>query len=80
MKHLTLNLLFAFSVLVVLQSFRSEKPLEDDIDKILKEMTLEEKIGQMTNLTLSTIASDSTGELILDKEKVKHLLKDKHVG
>ena len=63
----------------------------DDIDKkveeILKQMTLEEKIGQMTQLNITTIVQDSiladygnVKKFVLDTAKIINYLKNWHVG
>ena len=59
----------------------SANPAKDtDIEALLSQMTLEEKVGQMTNLTLSTIAREEENNLILEMPKVKDAIKAHNIG
>lgn len=58
----------------------TEVEKDDPIEKIISSMTLEEKVGQMTNLTLATIAEEKDGKLHLDTTKALNILVDKHIG
>ncbi len=52
-----------------------------DINQIIGRLTLEEKVGQMTNLTLATIADEGTDrKLTLDPEKMEEVFLKYHVG
>jgi beta-glucosidase len=71
------------------QSERTDNAaVEDKIDNLLSQMTLEEKIGQMTQLNNSVIAtnadwgagSDLKIEIKLDTAKLGQILRDYHVG
>lgn len=53
---------------------------ESFVDSVLQTLTLEQKIGQMTNLTLATIAEEKGDELILDEEKLKDVFVHHHIG
>lgn len=57
----------------------AEKPV-DQIEKIISEMTLEEKVGQMTNLTLATIASEVDSTVVVDTAKLNDVIIKHHVG
>lgn len=54
------------------------------VDSLLSRMTLDEKIGQMTQLTIETVAATPTGEkngfLALDSAKLDHAIVDRHIG
>jgi len=50
------------------------------VDSILNTLTIEQKIGQMTNLTLATIAEEKGDELILNEEKLKDVFVNHHIG
>ncbi|HEX8656601.1 MAG TPA: glycoside hydrolase family 3 N-terminal domain-containing protein [Hymenobacter sp.] len=51
------------------------------VQMLLRQMTLEEKIGQMTQLTNSTVnASGRPAEIVLDSAKLVPLIRDFHVG
>jgi beta-glucosidase len=48
------------------------------IDALLKKMTLEEKVGQMTQVTLGVVCTQQDG--VLDMDKLKHAIVDYKVG
>ncbi len=51
------------------------------VHELLSRMTLEEKIGQMTQLTLESFArSDQNGVLVLDEAKLRQGIVDHHIG
>jgi beta-glucosidase len=48
------------------------------MDALLKKMTLEEKVGQMTQVTLGVVCTPQDG--VLDMDKLKHAIVDYKVG
>jgi beta-glucosidase len=56
--------------------------MEKKIDELLSKMTLEEKVGQMTQVTLEVVAgqTDKDGWLKLDKEKLQDAIVTHQVG
>ena len=65
----------------------SVENVEQKVDSLLREMTLEEKVGQMTQLTLSTVSKeahqDNPGAIRnheLDPEKLRTVVVEHHVG
>ena len=54
---------------------------DSEIDEIISKLSLEEKVGQMTNLTLSTIAEeDENRVLVLDSAKMYDVFIKNHIG
>jgi beta-glucosidase len=53
---------------------------DEDIEQIISTMTLEEKVGQMTNLTLSTIAEEVDDTIKVDTAKLNEVIIKRHVG
>lgn len=53
---------------------------DSDIESIIAKMTLEEKVGQMTNLTISTIVKEKSDPVELDMDKVRDVIVKHHVG
>jgi beta-glucosidase len=54
-----------------------------DIEALIGQMTLEEKVGEMTQLTLEAVSSqmaDGTNPHILDMEKLREAVLEYHVG
>ena len=76
-------LLWIFSASVLISTSCAKKTEEkstDQIGKIISEMTLEEKVGQMTNLTLSTIANEVDSTVVVDTAKLNDVIIKHHVG
>lgn len=58
----------------------SDKKLEAKVEKTLSKMTLEEKIGQMTELSIDVLGEWKDGEFQLNKEKVYNAIAKYKVG
>jgi beta-glucosidase len=55
--------------------------IEKQVKKLLREMTVEEKVGQMTQITLQPFAKeDVDGHLLLDAEKLREGIVQYHIG
>ena len=55
--------------------------IDSKIEEIISKLSLEQKVGQMTNLTLSTIAiEDENRVLILDSSKMNEVFLKNHIG
>ncbi len=57
-----------------------QKQSKVDIEKLLSQMSLEEKVGQMMNLTLSTITKEKDEPLQLDTAKLRDVVVKHNVG
>lgn len=53
-----------------------DKAVENKVESILKKMTLEEKVGQMVQLTAGAFCTDD----LVDTAKVRHLVKEYKIG
>ena len=51
-------------------AIRPDKEIEKKIEKTLGRMTLEEKIGQMTELSIDVLGEWKDGEFRLDRDKI----------
>ena len=60
----------------------ADKQMEKKIDELLAKMTLEEKVGQMTQVTLEVVAGDTSedGWLMLDEKKLRDAIITHKVG
>lgn len=58
----------------------SEAEINQKIDSVMQQMTLTDKVGEMTQLTLDTISKDSTRQQQIDEDKLRHVLLDLRVG
>jgi beta-glucosidase len=74
-KHLYLLL-----SLILLQQVSSKAQTTNKIDNLISKMTLEEKVGQMTNITIGTIATEIGDSLVIDKEKLRNVMLTNKVG
>ena len=64
-------------------SCSSQTSGDGTVEALLNEMTLEEKVGQMTQLTLQAISSEkesSTSTFALDEEALRQQLETYHIG
>jgi beta-glucosidase len=63
------------------ENTRQQAQINRRVRRLLSRMTLEEKIGQMTQITLeSFISSDAGDSLILDPEKLREGIVSHHIG
>lgn len=53
-----------------------DKAVENKVERVLKKMTLEEKVGQMIQLTAGAFCTDD----LVDTAKVRHLVKEYKIG
>lgn len=53
-----------------------DKAVENEVESVLKKMTLEEKVGQMVQLTAGAFCTDD----LVDTAKVRHLVKEYKIG
>jgi len=60
---------------------KADAAIEAKVRQTVRKMTLEEKVGQMTQLTLEAFAqSDKNGYLTLDPEKLRNGIVNHHIG
>ena len=57
-------------------SIPSDKEIEKKVDKLVQKMTLEEKVGQMVQLTANTFTTND----LVDTAKVRNLVKNYKIG
>ncbi len=79
-KRLTTSLIFLLSLA---SNLHAQTPdISRKVDKLISEMTLDEKIGQMTQVTLTLVAKGSWSNTdgSLDPEALKHAVVDYKVG
>lgn len=82
-KEQTLVWLILVFLSVSLSAQRSEMNIDEEVNRLVKEMNLEEKVGQMTQVTMQTVA-DQEGTIeqktIISPEKLHTAIVDYHVG
>ncbi len=76
-KTRNISLLICF---FLVQLFSANAQSTSKIDILISKMTLEEKVGQMTNLTIGRIANEVGDSLVIDKEKLRDVMLTHKVG
>ena len=61
-------------------AIKSDMKIEAQVEETLSKMTLEEKIGQMTELCIDVLGEMKNGEFVLDKEKLHNAIAVYKVG
>jgi len=88
-KQLFLNLAIAglgiLSATAQTKNVSSSKSIDEKVNTLLNKMTLEEKVGQMTNLTLDAISkTDASGKILepheIDEQKLEEKILKYHIG
>jgi len=74
-------LLSALGCASVDESAKREAEIDDQVRRLLAKMTVEEKIGQMTQITLEPfVKEDKNGFLTLDADKLREGIVEHHIG
>ena len=80
---LSKRLTAALTLLLIISNLNAQSPgIKSKVDKLISEMTLDEKIGQMTQVTLGVVAKGGGGNVdgSLDPVALKHAVDDYKVG
>ena len=70
-----LNVLF-----LAAQSKKPESDIDKKVDALVAKMTLEEKVGQMTEVTSDVVSTTTNGVHQIDADKIKEAILKYHVG
>ena len=71
------------STVLLATAAASAQPASDRVEALLGQMTLEEKVGQMTQLTLTAVAagpSQGSGAVALDAAKIREAIVERGIG
>ena len=82
MRRVFLNLI-GLALLISPVLAQVKKPadaLDKKVDALIAKMTLEEKVGQMTEVTLDVVSKSNTSTHQLDPDKLKEAIMKYHVG
>ncbi|NRA97680.1 MAG: beta-glucosidase, partial [Planctomycetes bacterium] len=74
---------FSLFVLLITTSAPCQVRQQDQVARLLADMTLEDKVGQMTQLALGAVSrtvGNATTQHALDPEKLRHAIVDRKVG
>lgn len=77
-----LMLLFVF-VSTIAENNNLKKNIDERVAELLSKMTIEEKVGQMTQVTIDVIAEereDITKDVVINKDKLEEAILKYHVG
>ncbi len=86
MRRTFVRLLLSSAVIVMLASAGAAQPMESTaqrVEKLLQQMTLEEKVGQMTQLTIDVVSAGADGRQEphgIDPAKLRNAVVGHHVG
>ena len=79
-KYILMTAAVACSMQATAAAIARDAKIEDAVEKTLAKMTLDEKIGQMCQLSLETLGSWDSGEFELDKDKIYNVIANYKVG
>jgi beta-glucosidase len=82
MRRVFLNLI-SLTLLTIPALAQTRKPvdaLDKKVDALIAKMTLEEKVGQMTEVTSDVVSNTNTSSHQLDPDKLKEAIVKYHVG
>lgn len=76
---------FSLSTFCVSAQVKPKNDIDQKVNSLLAKMTLEEKVGQMTNLTLDAISkTDAAGKIVepheIDEQKLEEKILKYHIG
>jgi beta-glucosidase len=76
---------FSLSVLCASAEVKHQNDIDPKVSSLLAKMTLEEKVGQMTNLTVDVISkTNASGKIIepheIDEQKLEERILKYHIG
>lgn len=77
---LMLSIMPAFATFASSAAIQSDAAIEAKVEKTLSKMSLEEKIGQMTELSIDVLGYWKDNEFFLDKDKVQEAIGKYKVG
>src|SRR5271165_3689887 len=72
--------LFVNVLLLAAQPKKPESAIDKKVDALIAKMTLEEKVGQMTEVTSDVVSTTKNGVHQIDPEKIKEAILKYHVG
>jgi len=77
---ITLNLIFLNVLFLTAQPKRPVNELDKKVDALIAKMTLEEKVGQMTEVTSDVVSATTNGVHQIDADKIKEAILKYHAG
>ncbi len=78
---ITISIIFlAVPTLMAQQKKEASSALDKKVDALIAKMTLEEKVGQMTEVTSDVVSKSNTDPHQLDPDKLKEAIMKYHVG
>lgn len=75
-----LSLFVSVGIIAQTQKQPPVSPIDKKVDALIAKMTLEEKVGQMTEVTLDVVSKSNANPHQLDADKLKEAIMKYHVG
>ncbi|HEY4324904.1 MAG TPA: glycoside hydrolase family 3 N-terminal domain-containing protein [Mucilaginibacter sp.] len=75
-----INILLLNVLYLTAQSAKPVSDIDKKVDALIAKMTLEEKVGQMTEVTSDVVSTTKNGVHQIDAEKIKEAILKYHVG
>ena len=79
-KITSMKALLLLNLMLILQINLSAQKTPEKIEHLVSIMTLEEKVGQMTNITIGMVAKESGNSISIDEEKLRNVMIKNYVG
>ena len=77
------RILLCIGLMIQCLPAQADQEIAAKVDDLLKKMTLEEKVGQMTQITLQVVTQQkgwTDSDFKVDPEKLRHAILEKHIG
>jgi len=74
------NIIFLNAFVLSAQTKKPGSDIDQKVDALIARMTLEEKVGQMTEVTSDVVSTTTNGVHEIDPEKIKEAILKYHVG
>jgi beta-glucosidase len=79
-RFIITNILFLNVLYLAAQPAKPVSDIDKKVDALIAKMTLEEKVGQMTEVTSDVVSTTTNGVHQIDAEKIKEAILKYHVG
>lgn len=79
-KITSIKILLVLNLMLMLQINLTAQKNSENIERLISKMTLAEKVGQMTNITIGMVAKENGISITIDEEKLRNVMIKNYVG